>query len=856
MPQPGGAAASDTGAATAATGSRGDRRQSLWIRIVITLSYNLVELGRTAEAFALLDQAASAADSADQFALQASRGLIHLRIGDAAAAMSDLSSAIDGMHDRDLEDLARTLLNRGVLHMMAGDLPAAQADTTRAESAAAGADAGTVVFMARHNLGYLRFLAGDLPGSLQAMDEAQQLAPEQALGVPTLDRARVLLAAGLLGEARDYVDSAIGTFTRNRARADLTDALLVGADIAITGGEPPRARLLARRAARISVQRGNAAVELLARLAEQRAEAAARRAARRSGHPASATRCRAAAVAAEALAQELRDAGRNTEAAIATQLAVEGLLDAGDVSAADELFRTAGTASGALPLAGRLQAQLMAARIALSSGRRAEGVARLRRGLDDLGRFQALLGSQDLQTASAVWGRQLASAGLRAAVDTGSPAQILQWLERSRAASTRLPHIRPPADPALADDLGVLRIAEAAARSALLAGARDVGREREIAELRRRIRARTWTLGGAGTALRPPSLRSVQRLLADSAGAGAPTVLAYFHGAGQVHVLLITAGRARYLPLAPLGRCEELNRIVAADLDLLAADRVAAPLRAVAARSLSAALGELSERLVAPVLRAASGPVLVSGAGPLSAVPWPLLPALAGRSVTVTTSVSGSIAGLAPRPIAYRRGVLAVAGPEVVRAPDEVHAVVGCYPDARALTGAAATGSAVLGAIPAGGLLHIAAHGQHESHSPLFSSVVLADGPLYAYDIAPNGALPDQIVLSCCDVGRSAVRGDGEPLGLAVALLRSGVRTVVAAVAPVADRAAEAVMTGYHAALAAGRPPAAALAEALPLAGDAPAPFCCFGAGAGPGIADASAAPSGPAVAAAHGAVR
>ena len=133
--------------------------------------------------------------------------------------------------------------------------------------------------------------------------------------------------------------------------------------------------------------------------------------------------------------------------------------------------------------------------------------------------------------------------------------------------------------------------------------------------------------------------------------------------------------------------------------------------------------------------------------------------------------------------------------------------------------------------MPAGGVLHVAAHGHHEPENPLFSSVLLADGPLFAYDIAPVPTLPDQIVLSSCDVGRVGMRADAEPLGLAVALLRSGVRTVVAAVAPVSDQAAAAVMDSYHRRLASGVGPAQALADSLPEAGDRPAPFTCFGAG-------------------------
>ncbi len=816
--------------------------EALRTRIVVTLSFNLSELGRTGEAIELLDAAAATSDPAGAPALQASRGLIYSRIGDLDRAIADLNRAVDGLSGHGQEDFARALLNRGVLHMTSGNLRAAQSDTSMAERAAVVAGANVVVFMAQFNLGYIRFLAGDLPGALQAMSAAEELAPEASLGVPALDRARVLLAAGLLREAREYADSAIGTFTENRAMTDLADALLVGAEIAVMSGEPDRARSLARRAARISARRSNTAAEMLARLIEQRAAAVDRRITPRKSGGASGvrpSRGRADAATADSVADALAAAGLKQEAAAARLLAVEALLDAGEVTAASEAFRPLAPATHRMPLAGRLQGHLMGARIELESGHRTEGLRRLRRGLDDLAAFQALFGSQDLQAASTIWGRQLASAGLRAAVDTGSPAVILQWLERSRATSTRLPHIRPPADPDLAADLGTLRVADAAARAAVLAGRPDREREREVAQLRRRVRARSWTLGGTGTALRPPTLRSVQHALAATAtkssstgtSTAAPTALAYFNGAGHVHVLVITPTSARYHRLAELSVVEELISLLGADLELLATDRVPIGLRAVAGRSLTATRWALSRHLVEPVLEPQSGPVLVSGAGPLGAVPWLLLPSLADRPVSATTSVSAGIAGLTVRIPAYRQGVLAVAGPLVDRGVDEVQAVIARYSNALQLTGAAATGQAVLDAMPSGGLLHIAAHGHHESDNPLFSSVLLADGPLFAYDIAPNPTLPGQIVLSSCDVGRTAVHGEGEPLGLTAALLRSGVATVIAAVAPVADRAAAAVMTGFHEGLAAGTSPAMALAAALPLAGDAPAPFTCFGAG-------------------------
>jgi CHAT domain-containing protein len=140
----------------------------------------------------------------------------------------------------------------------------------------------------------------------------------------------------------------------------------------------------------------------------------------------------------------------------------------------------------------------------------------------------------------------------------------------------------------------------------------------------------------------------------------------------------------------------------------------------------------------------------------------------------------------------------------------------------------------VLKAMPAGGLLHIAAHGHHESDNPLFSGVMLADGLLYGYDVAPNPALPSQVVLSSCDVGRTDDRPGGEPLGLVAALLRSGVSTVIAGTSRVSDEVAAAVMPAYHQRLQAGESPAIALAGAIAGVAETdadPAPFTCFGAG-------------------------
>ena len=55
--------------------------------------------------------------------------------------------------------------------------------------------------IALHNLGCLEFTAGDLPQALRLMQEGLELDGETQQGIAHLDRARVLLAAGLPDEA-------------------------------------------------------------------------------------------------------------------------------------------------------------------------------------------------------------------------------------------------------------------------------------------------------------------------------------------------------------------------------------------------------------------------------------------------------------------------------------------------------------------------------------------------------------------------------------------------------------------------------------------------------------------------------
>jgi CHAT domain-containing protein len=127
--------------------------------------------------------------------------------------------------------------------------------------------------------------------------------------------------------------------------------------------------------------------------------------------------------------------------------------------------------------------------------------------------------------------------------------------------------------------------------------------------------------------------------------------------------------------------------------------------------------------------------------------------------------------------------------------------------------------------------VHVAAHGVHQPENPLFSSVRMTDGPVFAHELDQRGHAPEHVVLSACEVGLATIRPGDEALGLASVLLNLGTRSVIAGVARVGDAVAEQTMARYHTGLAGGADSATALADALTgVDSDVVPPFVNFGA--------------------------
>ncbi|WP_395658061.1 CHAT domain-containing protein [Nocardioides sp.] len=761
-----------------------------------SLAYVEAELGDRDEAMRLCQRALArpGLDEVTRGTIHGQRALLLMLGGRTAEALDEFATAI-GLLQGSPVVLGRAHVNRGNVRLQLGDLGRARDDFTVGAGHLAGAGLPVEAAMAEHNLGYTHFLAGDLPDALRLMDTARPvLAPLSPVSAATCDqdRAEVLLAAGLVREGREALDGAARAYGARRLRRRQAEAELALAR-ATLHVDPAGARRSARSAARHFARAGAEAMR-------RRAEVAALVAEAELG-TASPRRLRAES---ERLAEEMEKQGLDWPAAGARLVAARaGGGPVGPRVAADA------------PLEIRLLDHGVRADVATVAGRTDVALDELRSGLSDLHAWQSSFGSLDLQTGVTGQGVRLAASGLALAVGSRDPEVLFEWSERARMLASRVQPVRAPEDPQIVADLTELR------GMATGDGMRDAARE---AELRQRVRERAWQHRGSGAVADPLTLPELRSALDDGTA-----LTAYVVAAGHVVALVVTAEDVTWVDLGERSRVDALLGGLLPDLDVAASD-LAEPMAGFVRAELADRLASIADVLVTPVLAAVGDrAVVLTPSGVLAGVPWTLLPGFTGRPVTVAQSATS---WRARRTTPLRSATAGfVAGPRVARAEDEVTAAAKEWPAARVLTGGDATAAAVSELAGSVDVLHVAAHGRHSAENAMFSGLQLADGPWFGYDVDQLRQVPDVVLLSACEVGRSTVRWGDELIGMTTAWLHAGARCVIASPAAVNDRAAYDVLVAVHQQLAAGVGPAAALAAAVPAvsAGTAPVPLVCFG---------------------------
>ncbi len=204
-----------------------------------------------------------------------------------------------------------------------------------------------------------------------------------------------------------------------------------------------------------------------------------------------------------------------------------------------------------------------------------------------------------------------------------------------------------------------------------------------------------------------------------------------------------------------------------------------------------------------------SGPLMIFAEGPVMQVPFAVLPDESG----VYLSAKCEIRLLASPDVIGRRGrgrirferrrnaVFAVPSPSLPQVRREAATILELFPNAESFTGEAATAEALQSRIAdCKGFVHIATHAARSSENPLFSRLLMADGPFFPFDLHSRGVTAELVVLSGCQTAAPGLYYDNA-FSLAKAFHQAGARYVLASLWPVSDRLTMMFMRQFYNAL-------------------------------------------------------
>jgi tetratricopeptide (TPR) repeat protein len=761
-----------------------------------SLGIALVHAARTADALAAFDRAIRLSSGVLLGRVLYRRGFVLWTLGRYAAALDDFRRAV-GILQRagDRVWTARALSCRGLVHVAVGSPSRADADFVAAGRLFAETGQELEAAHTVLNRGLAAFRSGDFPAALSFFDEAASR--YQPLNVPTpslsIDRCDVLLAAGLADDALTQADTAIRDIEQVRGRSTKkAELLLVAANCALAAGQSEAALDRARDAYRLYRAQQSTWWQARAGLVLVEAQYAV--------GPASARLLQAAKRAAVRL-EELGSG----QAAQAHLVAGRVALDLGRRAEADRHLRAAARSRRRGPAMARATGWLAEALRADAAGQPRRLLAACRRGLEVLDEHRFTLGASELRAQATAQGAELAALAQRHAARAARPRLFVAWTERWRATVLSVPAVRPSADAELNAGLAALREVTSRLEEARRQGAQAGPLQREQLRLEGVVRARSLQARGMADSGR--AVIDVAELLDHLGNA---LLLEIADVDGLLHVLVCGAGRVRQLIS---GRTRDAVR--AAEFARFALRRLAHRRPGADPDSALAILKAAGPDLQDAILGPAAGclgdrPVVVVPPGRLHTIPWALLPALGGRAFSVAPSAGAWMrAHAAPPP--SRRQVTLARGPGLVTDGAEVPLVAELYDDVTVLSGGEATAGRVLSALDGAWLAHIAAHGRFRADSPLFSSLRMFDGPLTVYDLEQLRRAPYRLVLSSCDSGVLAPVGADELLGLVSSLLPLGTAGIIAGVVPLNDHAVVPLMVTLHRYLRAGQ----SLAESL-----------------------------------------
>lgn len=776
-------------------------------RILITKAMSRLAIEGPDASFGVLDHVRELAGAHGETMLavraRVQEGAIHTLCSNWTEVIDTLAHVAPHFAVLEPHEQAATLLNRGLALVSLSRLEEGRDDLERALELARDHGFVAVEFKARHNLGCVAYFAGDIPKALRLMAEAASMDTGVGLAQAHLDHAKVLLDAGLVDEGEQFLERGLECARHDRQRLERGEIQLELARAAMLRGDHSHARIRAAQAIRTfgslrAVGRAQEVELLRAAIDISVGQHLAR--------------------AAE-VADQWSTADPNLRSArLATRIRVEAALARGDTAAArTEFARLDPSQPQALGV--QLHERLLESRLATTEGDSARATAILRRAAELLARDQSSVQSFEVRAGLALHAGRIRDADVGAATDSGSDIEVFESVERWRAPSQRTSPLVTAEDTETLALVGRLR-------QLRHHGARE-GQDEAVSAMNALQSAISERLRAAPGSPQAIATSPVTFDEACTAAADRGASIVTFHEIrGALVRLVVSESSIRRHVVAGVDAVGSITSAALADARAAALARPS--MAAILGRARQSSLQAVDSALL-DGLELTEHVVIVPTVG-LAALPWRALPSLRDRAVVAAPSVTAWVRRATTS--ASKPTVRALAGPGLARSREEVDAVTevwGRHTGADTVTDDSPyAGSAdVRAALGSASVVHLAAHGRHVDQSPLFSSLDMADGPVFAHELrAPLSA--ELVVLSACDVGRSRGRPGDEPLGLAAALLSLGVQCVVASTTPVPDDVAATAMVDLHEQLVEGVDVATALRHTAARVPGAEA-FCAYG---------------------------
>jgi tetratricopeptide (TPR) repeat protein len=792
----------------------GSARARLTAKVLMQMSVNRAYLGESAEGQRLLNLADQCAFPDDRGQLLHQRAVIFHQSGRLTHALRWLDAAEPLLAEHGPDNFYAALFhNRALVWRDLGELHLAMESVQQALQVYETVNIPVNRAKAIHLQALIWLDLGDVTKALFTFDEVREQFRQYAPDLESFIDFSYAQALFYVGMYRQAADRWAEVIAAQRLAGDRRSAAISEFWRAVAAFEVNRFELVeqwARQAMNSLYEQGNEPMAFLARLLILQ------------GRFNSGQTGPDFAEKVVRLCNALEQRGWTLRLEQAKILAARAKIAARDFEGVEALLRGEHGGPGHDALAEDLARYVAKAELAIAFDR--DPMPELRAGLDLLDEYRTAFGSVEFQAGVSALGLQLSSKGLTHTTNHSSPGEMLQWAERCRAQALRIPPVKSSADADAREALGRLRQARQELWDLQIEGKEASEALARVSELESAIRDYDRARPGPGEQTERISSAAIHEL----AESRETVVVSLFEVDGIVRAVLAGGDGLRHVKLMRLSDATEIERRLGADLDALSRtfhhpERLRQSVESALRRNAAA----MAEGIWSPITDyVGDRQVVIVPHSRLAWVPWPMLPQLRGRPMTVSPSAEAWW-----RAVQRARAAgpaLVAAGPALTRAGGEIETIAGLYPGANLITAEQSDPELVLRALDGASVAHIAAHGHHEPDNVLFSRLDFGLGPLNAYELLGLDQPPGHVVLSSCDLGRSTVEVGNETLGFTAALLHAGTSTVVSSLGRVPDDMAAEMMIEYHKRCVAGASPA----EALAAVGEHQPwhPFVAFGA--------------------------